>query len=373
MLYHLEWAFLLGFLALIPFILLMTVYKDSSEYSSSDAVIASIVAVVICFSTFYFALGTVVNDVEVRSGQVTQKKREHDTYTTTESCGEKTCTKTMYRVRWYVITNVGEKKIDEKTSSSSWVYSSKDPKRYQDIVIGEPAALEFVFRNYVMASPKSLFGSRVVEDRYKTLVKNYPQVVYDIYRADRVMLMGNAQQNKAEWNKILSEKHREWGIKRKVNLMMIFVDESDANLGISIKNHWIQGKQNDLVVVFGLDKNNVDILWTDVFGWNENELMKINLKNDLKDLKNLTDKEAVIKVIDDYLPLYKNRDMEKDFKYLEADIKPQWWWLIVTIVLYVFAALLAIAWKQKHFNHRFNRNLFSENYYSVKVKKRMFR
>lgn len=355
MFYHMEWALLLGVLILLPFILLMTVYKKSSDYGISDAILASFVSVIVCFFVFSSGVDDLVNDVEVLSGEVINKKRQHDSYTESYSCGEKTCYRTIYRVQWILVTNVGEKTLKTEKSQFRTVYSKEDPDYYKAIVIGEPAALENTFRNYVKASPRSLFGSRLVDDAYKGVIKPYPVVVYNYYKADRVILMGGVNQDKKEWNSLLSDRHKEWGVKRKVNVMLVFVDEKDANIAISIKNHWVQGKQNDLIVVFGMDKDNkTEIAWTDVFGWNEDELMKIKLKNDLTELKTIENKQAVLDVVDSYLPQFKYRNMEKDFKYLERNLKPHWVWLIFALVGSFFASVIAIAWKQKHFNHRFS-------------------
>lgn len=355
MFHHMDWSFMLVFLVLLPFVLLMTVLKENPNYKTSDAVLASILSAIVCFACFAFGVGVKVDDTEVRSGEVINKTRHHDSYQESYSCGTsdkpKTCYRTIYRVTWDVITNVGKRTVEVKESRFRSVYASSDPKRYQIIKIGEPAALEFNYRNYVKGSPESLFGSRIIEKKHEPLVKEYPVVVYDIYRAKRVLNIAGAGQNIKEWDDLLSEKHKAWGYKNKANVMLVFVKDPDFLVGMSFKNYWLQGKQNDLVVVVGLDENNNDMIWTDVFSWTENELLKLKLKDDLLALKSVEDKEAFLNVIDKHIVDFKYRDMEKDFKYLEVDIKPDSYWLILVIIFAIGASVIGIIWKQRHIDH----------------------
>lgn len=340
------------FLVVLPFILLMTVFKDNKEFSISDAALSSFVSLIICFGTFNFGVGMKVDDVEVRSGEVTNKTRVEDSYQESYSCGTsekpKTCYRTIYRVTWTVITNVGSRVVDKVESRFRTVYATPNPHRYKIIQIGEPAALDYTFRNYVKGSPESLFGSRMIEKQHETLVKEYPAVVYDIYRARRVVNLAGAEQQTKEWNDLLAEKHKVWGYKNKANVMLVFVKDPDFLIGMSLKNFWLQGKQNDLVVVVGLGENGSEILWTDVFSWTENELLKLKLKDDLLNLKTVENKTAFIEAIDKHMPDFKYRDMEKDFKYLEVDIKPEPYWLILVVLFAVVGSFLAVIWKHRH-------------------------
>lgn len=348
---HIEWLLLLLVLALTPFILFATVFRKDSSLNLSDIILSSIICIIVVFGCFSYGVGMKTDDKEIRSGEITGKKRVHDSYKESYSCGTserpRTCHRTIYRVTWTALTNVGNIEIAKVESGSMSVYARPDPKRYKIIVIGEPAALKFNFTNYVKGSPGSIFHNRMILKQHEPLLVEYPEIIYDHYRAKRMVNLKGANENVKEWSYLLAEKHKTWGYKNKANVLFVFVKDPDFLIGESIKNKWLQGKQNDLIVVFGLGEGK-DLLWTEVFGWTENEYLKLQLKDELLALKTVEDKKAVIDLIDTHMPTFKVRNMEKDFEYLKDQIKPSPWWILVVLLLAPVACLIAVIWKKRH-------------------------
>lgn len=361
---HIEWLLLLLVLALAPFLLFATVFRKDREVNLSDVILSSVICIIVVFGCFSYGVGMKTDDEEIRSGEITSKRRIQDSYQESYSCGTsekpRTCYRTIYRVTWKALTNVGEVLIKRVESRYMSVYGTPDPDRYKNIVIGEPAALTFNFTNYVKGSPGSIFHNRMILKQHEPLLVEYPKIVYDHYRAKRVVNLKGASEDVKDWSELLAEKHKTWGYKNKANVLFVFVKDPDFLIGESIKNKWLQGKQNDLIVVFGLGEGK-DLLWTEVFGWTENEYLKLQLKDELLALKTVENKKAVIDLIDTHMPTFKVRNMEKDFEYLKDQIKPSPWWILVVLLLAPVACLIAVIWKKRHIDRHLGYSRFSSS------------
>lgn len=355
----LGWLTVLVVMTLLP--LLCLKFYPKFGFTLADGLLMTVVSFVMVFGTYHLGVSLKVTDVETISGEIVSKKREHDTYQESYSCncnndGCKTCYRTIYTVTWYALANIGRIKIDYDESRSSSVYAVPDTARYKKIQIGEPASLEQEFVNYVKANPDSVFAKRVVDVAHKDSMKDYPSVVYDFYRANRVVNFGTSSQPETEWNKLLAEKHKVWGPKNHANVMLVFTNLEDHLFANSLKNHWLQGKQNDIVLVISTKKDEPDkINWVEIFGWTKSELMKLELKDEIEKLGSISDKEAIINILDKQITEnFKVRNMEEDFEYLRDGIEPPWFWLIYAVLACIFGSFAATAAKY-YAEHRLRR------------------
>src|SRR6202041_1207035 len=70
------------------------------------------------------------------------------------------------------------------------------------------------------------------------------------------------------WDKL----NAELGAEKKINLIIVGFNSSDAMLGQYQQAKWFGGKKNDFVITYGGNANKPD--WCYVFGWTESELAK---------------------------------------------------------------------------------------------------
>jgi len=66
-------------------------------------------------------------------------------------------------VDWYAKSTVGNIKFDSEDRESRSVYDYPNPPAYSNCAIGQPAALEHSYVNYVQAVPQSLFADKASE------------------------------------------------------------------------------------------------------------------------------------------------------------------------------------------------------------------
>lgn len=329
---NLAWISLLVVAILAPL-----VYVKFSKHSISlpEAVLCCVIMGITVVSCFYIGKSAKITDTQIISGEIVEKKRVHDSYQKSYDCncvdGKcDTCWKTIYTVDWLAIANIGTIEIDSAESESRLVYTRSDPSRYKDVIIGEPASLKGSFRNYVAASSNSMLNNREVDPIYASMMPSYPGNIYDFYRINRVLTIGSVTVNTAEWNKKLADNMKKWGPKNKGNVILIFTDISDRGFAESLKNHWLQGKQNDIVILFGLDKDK--ILWNTVFSWTENEIFKLELSDKLSEIDSIANSDVIFGKIDEGMSSFKYRDMGTDFEYLDSTIHPNDSWLIIALI-----------------------------------------
>lgn len=346
---NLTWMALLFVAILTPPVFVRL--RHDRSIKMEEMILAMVVMGLATIACFYVGKNFKISDNQIISGEIVDKVREHGFYTETYDCncvdGKcQTCSRTIYTVEWYAVANIAKIEIDSARSEYRSVYNKADPARYTNIIIGEPASTTRTFRNYIAATPDSVFHNRSVDPLYAKLMPAYPGQVYDFYRINRVLTLGNVPVNASEWNQTLAQHMKKWGYQNKGNVILVFTDIANRGFTESLKNHWLQGKQNDIVVIFGLEQNK--ILWADVFSWTENETFKLELADSLRNLENLN-KDAVFSTIDSHMKDFKYRDMGTDFEYLDHMVAPHIVWVPLAYLISILLAIGSIALKRKHF------------------------
>lgn len=351
---NITWLVIVLLMAIAPWIIKIVI---PHEIKIQEVVVSMAVAT-ISFSLFFF-LGKYSQtlDYEIWSGSITGKERSEGTYLRSYDCNCRdvcsgtgdnrscsrqcdTCYERRYTVTWDAYSNIGNYRIDHLDSSSISVYGSSDPKRFTIIKNGDPVAKRVAFTNYVKAVPLSVFHNTVVEEQFKTIIPAYPDKVYDFYQLDRVVASGVDIPDLKVWNMALSALMCELGFESKANVVIVFAGTKDKAYVESLKNAWLNGKKNDVVIVFGMTQY-PNIEWVDVFGWTDEELFKIQLKQAL-------DKEKVINIyktldmIKEHVKSgFKYKNME-DFAYLEEAIEPPLWLIVVAVFFSIGASISAV-------------------------------
>lgn len=345
---NLAWISILFVAILAPFVFAKL---KSHSIDLPEAILCSVLMGVTVTSCFYIGKSAKISDTQIISGEIVDKKREEGSYEKSYDCncvdGKcQTCWKTIYTIDWYAIANVGKIQIDSVESESRLVYNRADPDRYKQVIIGEPASVKSTFRNYVAASSNSTLNNRSVDPAYEKLMPQYPDNIYDFYRINRVITIGKTIVNPNDWNIKLAHNMKKWGPKNKGNVILIFTDFPNRGFTESLKNHWLQGKQNDVVVVFGLDGEK--ILWNSVFSWTSNEMFKLEMTDALATIENVTQQDEIFQVIDTHMSKFSYRDMGVDFEYLDATVSPNDFWLVIALFMGTVISMIAVVFKRKH-------------------------
>jgi hypothetical protein len=330
-----------------------------STVSYTESVISFLfvagVSLLLITATTYRDLG----DVEVVNGQVLSKERNHGSYIRPYTCNCRTistgktsttvcstCFETRHTVEWLAKTSVGVVTFDKKDSGSSSVYNSPDPAAYTECYTGQPVSLQRAWANYIKAEPESLFNTKLDTQMYSESVPAYPKV-HSFYKINRVLDVnsGLPQSTITSLNDSFNHALKELGPSKQVNIITILTSINDPYYKHAVENQWVGAKNNDVVLLFGVDGNN--ILWSDAFTWGlntDNEMFVASLKSKLSSMKTFEVQEVVTQTTDTISSLY-NRPSREKFRYLFDSLTPPVWvvaicWLLSllgTVVLtYIF-------------------------------------
>lgn len=339
------WMILIFLLAAAPWIF-KVIYPH--KITILESVVSMVVACVAFSVIFFFGKYNQTLDYEIWSGEIVKKERNHGSYVRSYSCNCRsvcsgsgknevcseqcdTCYEDRYTVTWEAISNIGKFTIKSLDSGSSTVYFSPDPQRYSIIQNGDPVSKKVAFTNYVKAVPDSIFHNKVIDEKFKKIIPDYPDKVYDFYHIDRVLDVGVNIPLLSSWNKSLSSLMCELGYISKANIVIVFVNTSDESYVESLKTSWLNGKKNDVIIVIGMTSYpNID--WVRVFGWSDEELFKLELADEIRNQKKVNP-IGTLDIIKKHVQKsfkYKNMD---DFEYLENEVEPPIWVIILAVIL----------------------------------------
>lgn len=328
--------------------------------------IQAVVGILILAAVYFTGLYSSMSDTEIINGQVTEKVRHHDSYiesyqcncrtsrvgkTTTTTC--QTCYRNHYTVDWYLKSTIGRIQIDRADWTSRAVYALPNPSEYSKAVVGEHCAKYNSYTNYIKATPDSIFHNvGVFDKKLKTMVPPYPKI-RNIYKVDRVIPIGLKRDEYMEALDVsLSNSLRTLGLKKQANINVI-IAKTDSNLmRYAIEREWLGGKKNDVTVVIGAP-NYPEIEWVDVFTFAnsaDNNTLTVNLRNGLLEMKGLYDLKqtrVVSGIITQNVEAHFKRKSMKDFEYLEDEIDPPTWVLVLSIVLSILLGV-GLTWFFHH-------------------------
>lgn len=280
-----------------------------------------------------------LHDVEIWNGQVTGKEQvwvscdhSYDCNCRTEcdskgeNCGQKcdTCYEHSNDWDWRVYTDIGEFNIDRVDRRGS-----NEPPRWSKVREGQPVAAERSYINYVKAVPESLFNLANEHLTHEHLPE-YPEV-YDYHHIDRVIPIGVAVDELHVWNEELALKLRRLGPEKQANVVIVITAEATPTFADALASHWLGGKKNDITVVIGSPQY-PNIEWVRVLAWTDEEIFKVTLRDALLSLGTL-DRRAVLDTIEAHTDQYFVRKPMKDFAYLEDEIDPPTWAVVLAFLI----------------------------------------
>ena len=317
-----------------------------------------IVALVVTGVFFAGRYGKTI-DTEIWNGYVISKKREEGSYVRTYSCNCyttcsgtgsnrsctescQTCFEDRYTVDWFTTTTLGKITFQSFDRSSRSVYNEPDPPAYTRCKKGEPVAQERNYTNYVKAVPESLFhDNSKIAKRFAGMIPKYP-TVYSFYHINRVINVGTkvSPETITKLNDGLGNMLKELGATKQANIIMILTKSKDPTYRYAIENAWLGGKKNDIVLMMGVDNSN-HIVWADVMTWAlnaGNELFHVTMRDGLQDIGVVDPAKLLPFINKTVLKLY-DRPQMKDYKYLEDEIDPPFWVIMLAFILGVVGSL----------------------------------
>lgn len=239
-----------------------------------------------------------------------------DSRTCTRVCD--TCYEHSHDYDWVVRTSVGNLTIDRVNRRGD-----RMPPRFREVKIGEPATLQRSFRNYLLADSDSLFVYNV-EHRHS--VANYPRV-YDYYRINRVI--GTPPNTSREK---LNNHLNEYLVNKRYNVIVVFTRE-DENYFYSVAANWVGGKKNDIIMVYGIDGDEVKWFRSTSYGMGiDNRLLHDKL------LIMSRGKTFDLSLVDEQLQLINGEFRQtstEQFEHLKYAIEIPWFVYLIVLLLNV--------------------------------------
>lgn len=311
-----------------------------------------VIAGAIVSGGWFFGRYSEMADVQFLNGEVTSKysKRvscEHSyrcrcvETCTTNSNGSRSCSETCdtcydhsFDVDWLVAGNVGNVKINRVDRQGL-----TQPQSWTQAFIGEPMAIRERYTNYVKGAKNSLFNtlSEVASTKeHKEAIPTYPSTLVGYYGLNRFVSAGVSAPNAAQWNASISERLRRLGPTKQVNLVVVASSSAELNYGTALKVQWLNGKKNDVIVVLGAP-NYPRVEWVQVLAWTDNELFKVGLRDELQELGDMSDPEAVLERIEQAIVQGYVRKPMEDYEYLASEIEPPLW----VVLLLAFGGIAA--------------------------------
>lgn len=341
---------LLSSILVIGVILAALVWRR--ENGIAAACIFTVVSMLVVAGGFALGGASKTIDTEVWSGQVIEKTRVHDWYkrsydcrcrTVTSGSGKNkktstkcdTCYEDRYTVKWACNTTIGRYTIDSLDTTSRSVYLTPDPVFYANIKKGDPVSKTSMYTNYIQAVPDSLFAtsSAGTKEKFASLIRPYPDHIYNMYKVDRFVTPGYNFTDAAEWNTAISMGLRELGPRKQVNAIVVIAKTDDPSYEYALRDAWEGANKNDVVLIIG-SKEFPKIDFVRVLSWTKNEMFKIELRDAVME-KGVIDQSIVPLMFQQIEKNFVRRNMS-DFEFMKNDIDPPEW-LIVTLMILVLS------------------------------------
>lgn len=281
-----------------------------------------------------------VHDAQMINGYVVSKNRDtvscshsYSCFCTTNKDGFTTC-QTCYShsedYDWVVETSVGRVWINRVD------YQGYDePRRWTEVVLGEPVALPDQYVNYIKAAPESLFGKRT-ELGFADILPQYPEV-HDYYRANRVLATMVVDPSLIQqFNHQIGMSLRTLGSEKQVNIVVVLTDQ-DPKFADALRSHWLGGKKNDVIVVIGTE-DALSVEWARVFSWAKSDTVNVVLRDALLENKTI-DPIATTALITGVIAQHFERRPMADFEYLKEEISPPTWLFLLCMGLNLIASI----------------------------------
>ena len=357
--------------AIIPIlgIVVMTIRKKS--INPYEGGIALLVSLLIGYGLHTAGVNSQTADTEIWNGAITHKYRDRVPCEHSYSCncrtecsgsGNKrtcsevcdTCYDHSHDYNWEVETTAGDFRIPRVNRRGD-----KEPPRWTQVIIGEPASRSHRYTNFVQAVEESLYHRSMAEFATLPNVPDYPEV-YDYHRIQRVLTVGVELPNVAQWNHRLSKHLETLGPNKQANIIVIVTASPDQSYRYKVEQAWEGGNKNDIVVFIGAPDGKT-IAWVDVMTWalnKGNEHLQVYLRNALLKVGTLENNGAlIVDTIAQEVDARFVRPQMKDFEYLTSAISPPLWMTLLAALFNIGVTIGLLMFFHKNEFHPFRGGL----------------
>lgn len=337
-------------LFIIPLIIIFGSWIFLKGITVKELITQLAVQVVVTLVSVFVISFSNTADTEILNGYVVNKSKDRVSCTHSYSCPPcheecsgtgkdkschevcSTCYDHDYDYDWNVLTSIGTFEIDRVDRQGVIA-----PSRWDVVRVGDPVSKTHNYKNYIKASPNSLFRHNESGDfKYKGTIPDYPDNIYDYYKIDR--LVSSIPTNKALWNEGLSQVNSELGAKKQVNILVVLTHYPQDWYNV-LEASWIGGKKNDVVLVIGVDTATNKASWAQVMCWTTAKIFEVKLRDDILNL-NTIEPKGVLNVLREDVDKYYIRKPMKDFEYLAATITPSTTQLVISILIGSIIAIM---------------------------------
>lgn len=323
---------------------ILSMFYYGRNRSVAEYGIHALITIVVTCSVFYAGKYFPALDKEILNGYVTDKKQVYNPRTEYYDCNCRTvtsgsgknktssrqcdtCTRIIPEWDWRVFTTVGSLTISRIDSSGR-----REPPRWTAVKINECASLENTYINQIKGVKDSIFHYD------KDLIKNYKIPEYpsvtDYYRFNHVI--NQTDVDTKGWNEYISERLKTLGTQKQLNIIVVLTNK-DYGFFDALKYEWLGGKKNDVLLVFGLDKNKVS--WfgsTSLADGYKNQTLHANLR------MNAIDRVADMSLLGEQINIIERdfvRVPMEEFDYLTSESDPPTWIMVLATVLGVLSSV----------------------------------
>lgn len=331
---------------LIPMAVAAFAFFMSREITWRELLLQSGVQLLIAVVSAAVVYHANTHDDEVWTGVVTTKQRERVSCShsypcncrqvcTSDSKGNQscstvcdTCYEHSYDYNWVVYFSTGDE-VDIDRVDRQGV---REPPRFSAVKLGEPAAIEHGYTNYIKAAPDTLFRRQGLVDKYASSLPAYPGRVYDYYKIDRFVSVNMNVTNRSEWNHALMELNADVGNKRQADVAVVLARNVPREWFFALEEKWLGGKKNDVVVVVSVNDAGV-INWVETMAWVTDPIFKVRLRDDLMSPgANVLDPKFTLPIVRKHVMESYHRKPMADYEYLKSNIRPSTTeWLLALI------------------------------------------
>ena len=343
-------------LLLIPVLVMLGFkLKNPDAFTAREFVVLELGMAFLLTAGFFLAREAAMADTEVWSGRISKKASgtEHcchcrNVCTSRDAKGNCRATRqdcTHVRDYWWrIYVNTGDS-IDVQRCSGS----SSAPAAWENAYVGEPAAVEHSFRNYLKADPESVLRQSAAVAKS---APPYPRV-FGLYHIRRAANMGT-KMDAVEWSKQLDEVLADLGHQRYVNINVIATRDPDPTYAEAVERDWLYGKLNDVTFVLGAPDGET-VTWAAVVTLpTGNESLRVAGRDALVGASLTDPKGTIEKMVTVVKAGWRWRGVE-DLKYLAAAAQPPTW----AIVLLYAIGIIGSVWGSAYM---VDKDLFGENF-----------
>lgn len=320
-----------------------------------------VLGALVCGGSWQLAKWGALRDTEHLNGRITQKIADTqscchcrtvcDSYDKKGNCtsSHESCDHS-YDYYWDLDTSVGKISIEDCSGSNS------PPDVWVNAVVGEPAAVEHGYTNYLLADPDSLMVHTIPQQFYNQ-VPEYPDV-HGKYKVDHVI--GDLASSASLLQVALRELNADIGATNQVDVTLLLTSIQDPTYAQAVEAKWLYGPKNSITIVASLQGSTVQ--WVRVVTFSKVELLKVRLRDQLQGLS--IDDPRFMSVIRQEVSTGFKRTKMANFEYLASTASPGGWHLALLIIFEILASLGLAYWA--HVKDIFGDETFAryrKNYY----------